>query len=143
MCDLGGTCNICDRDVVSVEIFDDGVELSVRTSNWVACGHAGTEPTGYGGENAKVGLNLCWNSRRLGRLALVTVAWGCVFGVWNRDVDVNRGWCRTIDPSLDGGSAFGWGKGVSDGLESPAFVEELLRTENGVVVVEGIEEIDL
>jgi hypothetical protein len=74
---------------------------------------------------------------------LVAVAWRCVFGVWNRDVDVNVFWGGAIDPSFDGGSAFGWGKSVADGLESPALVEKLLDAENGVVVVERVEEIYL
>jgi hypothetical protein len=45
-----------------------------------------------------------------------------------------------IDPSLDRRTSFRGVESVADGLESPASIEELLDAENGVVVVEGVEE---
>jgi len=55
---LGGTSDVGDGNVVVVEIFDDCVELSVSSGNGVAGWHTCAIPTGYGGEDPKVSLNL-------------------------------------------------------------------------------------
>ena len=138
---MGSTSDVGDGNVVVVQIFNDCVKLSVGSGNGVAGWHTCAIPSGYGGEDPKVSLNVGRNTGRLRSLALVAVAWCLVCGAWNRDVDVNGRWRGgAIDPSLDRRTSFGRGKGVADGLESPASVEELLDAENGVVVVEGIKE---
>jgi hypothetical protein len=49
----------------------------------------------------------------------------------------------TIHPSFDGTATFGRRERCSNGSESPSFVEELLDSDDFVVVIECVEEVHL